>query len=490
MQTMTTFEQLYQRTKSGDILSSSSTDGASSRSHKRAVAELLGGSPTDLMHVTNSSGSPQRLRILESLKGWAARQRILIEVCETVSLTFDGETLSLVVLTDNRGKRSWRKFKSDPIEAIAEIARNRGKKLWLVPSGEICETATRVAASNYRQLPIDVAEFLDQAIAPAGYQPREDSPLLFDPGVGHSPDPASQRNSYLKELESESIAIFREAVASGKNTCMLFSMGKDSMVMLRLAQKAFAPNPIPFPLVVIDTRWKFQEMYRFRDFIEAEPSLQMIVYTNPEAIERDVNPFDFGSGPHTQITKTEALRQVLDQNGFEIIFGGGRRDEEKSRAKERIFSVRGLGHTWNPREQRPELWNISNTLLVENQTLRVFPISNWTEEDIWKYIEQEQIPLVPLYFAKRRPVVLRNGSILAVDDERIQIFPNEQIEFEWVRFRTLGCYPLTGATYSMSLTLPEIVRELDESDTSERISRVIDFDAGASMEQKKREGYF
>ena len=490
MQIVTRVDDLFQRTKSGEILSSGATDGDSSRSHKRAVAEFLGGTPIDLLQVADRGGSPQRLRILEAIKAWAGRQRILIEVCETVNLTHDGETLSLVVLTDNRGKRTWRQFTNDPIRAIAEIARSRGKKLWLVPSGEICEAATRVAMSNYRQLPIDVAEFMDQAIVPARHQADAKSPLLFDSGAKPSDAPNPQRNKYLKVLESESIAIFREAVAAGKNSCMLFSMGKDSMVMLRLAQKAFAPNPIPFPLVVIDTRWKFQDMYRFRDFIEAEPSLQMIVYTNPEAIERDVNPFEFGSGFHTQITKTEALRQVLDEHGFEVIFGGGRRDEEKSRAKERIFSVRGLGHTWNPREQRPELWNLFNTSLVENQTLRVFPISNWTEADIWKYIEQEQIPLVPLYFAKRRPVVFRNGSILAVDDERIEILPGEKIEFEWVRFRTLGCYPLTGATYSKSLTLPEIVRELDNSDTSERISRVIDFDAGASMEQKKREGYF
>jgi sulfate adenylyltransferase subunit 2 len=259
--------------------------------------------------------------------------------------------------------------------------------------------------------------------------------------------------------------------------------------MLRLAQKAFAPNPVPFPLVVIDTRWKFQDMYRFRQYV-ADSDLNIIVHINPEAISRDVNPFDHGSATHTQITKTEALRQILDEHGFDIIFGGGRRDEEKSRAKERIFSVRGAGHTWNPREQRPELWSAYNTTLTDEQTLRVFPISNWTEVDIWRYIEQEKIPLVPLYFAKRRPVISRNGSLIAVDDERIELQADEIIDFAWVRFRTLGCYPLTGATYSRALDLQQIVQELELSDTSERISRVIDFDNGASMEQKKREGYF
>jgi sulfate adenylyltransferase subunit 2 len=482
-------EDLFSRTVAGHIVSSTADSEHDLRSFQRAVSEFLGSGPTEMLSSTDASGAPQRVRILKALKAWAGRKRLLLELCELVSISYQSQELLIVVLTDNRGRRVWRKVDSEPLAALSELAADRGKKLWLIPSGVICNLAEELFQTGQHRLISESLEFLDQAVVPGPFTPQAGYAVKFD--FASRPDhDLEENNRYLENLEAESIAIMREAVASGHRTCMLFSMGKDSMVMLRLAQKAFAPNPVPFPLVVIDTRWKFQDMYRFRSHVESQPELNAIVHINPDAIARDVNPFEFGSATHTQITKTEALRQVLDANGFEMIFGGGRRDEEKSRAKERVFSIRGQGHTWNPREQRPELWNLYNTTLAENQTIRVFPISNWTEVDIWRYIEKERIALVPLYFAKRRAVISRNGSLLAVDDERIQIEPEERIEFEWVRFRTLGCYPLTGAAHSMATSLAEIVEELESSDTSERISRVIDFDSGASMEQKKREGYF
>lgn len=486
----TILEDLFARTAAGHIVSSAAESEHDSRSFQRAVSEFLGSGPTELLLSIDASGAPQRVRILEALKAWAARKRLLLELCELVSISYQNQEVLIVVLTDNRGRRVWKKVNSEPLAAMKELAADRGKKLWLIPSGAICNLAEELFQTGHHRLISESLEFLDQAVVPGPFTPPTGYSVAFDPHSLLETNPEGTSNRYLEELEAESIAIMREAVASGRKTCMLFSMGKDSMVMLRLAQKAFAPNPVPFPLVVIDTRWKFQDMYRFRSHIENQSELTAIVHINPDAIARDVNPFDFGSATHTQITKTEALRQVLDANGFEMIFGGGRRDEEKSRAKERVFSIRGQGHTWNPREQRPELWNLYNTSLAENQTIRVFPISNWTEVDVWRYIEKERIALVPLYFAKRRAVISRNGSLLAVDDERIQIDTEERIEFEWVRFRTLGCYPLTGAAHSMATSLTEIVEELETSDTSERISRVIDFDSGASMEQKKREGYF
>jgi len=271
---------------------------------------------------------------------------------------------------------------------------------------------------------------------------------------------------------------------------MLFSMGKDSMAMLTLARKAFSPGHLPFPLVIIDTRWKFQDMYRFREHLQADPQLSTIVYVNPEAIDRDVNPFSFGSATHTDITKTQALKKVLDEHRFDYVFGGARRDEEKSRAKERVFSVRNANHGWDPKNQRPELWNLYNTTLVSGQTMRVFPLSNWTELDIWRYLEREEVDLVPLYFSALRPFVMRNNALIMVDDERFPLDEGEEIFIDNIRFRTLGCYPLTGGVLSRATTIASIITELESSATSERSSRVIDFDQGASMEQKKKDGYF
>ncbi|MFW2357576.1 sulfate adenylyltransferase subunit CysD [Hydrogenophaga sp.] len=295
---------------------------------------------------------------------------------------------------------------------------------------------------------------------------------------------------HLRRLEAESIHILREAVAEADNPVMLYSVGKDSSVMLHLARKAFYPAPPPFPLLHVDTRWKFQEMYMFRDHMARASGMELLVHINPVAIAQNINPFDHGSAMHTDITKTEGLKQALDQHRFDVVFGGARRDEEKSRAKERIFSLRSPTHRWDPKQQRPELWQLYNTRRKPGESIRVFPLSNWTELDIWQYIHQEDIPVVPLYFAKERPVVVRNGMILMVDDARFRLLPGEQIVEKRVRFRTLGCYPLTGAVESSAQNLPEIVLELMQTRHSERQGRAIDRDASASMEKKKQEGYF
>ena len=295
---------------------------------------------------------------------------------------------------------------------------------------------------------------------------------------------------HLRHLEAESIHIIREAVAEAENPVMLYSVGKDSSVMLHLARKAFYPAPPPFALLHVDTRWKFQEMYRFRDQVAQASGMPLLVHINPDAIARDINPFDHGSALHTDVTKTEGLKQALDQHGFDLVFGGARRDEEKSRAKERIFSLRSAKHRWDPKQQRPELWNLFNTRKKPGESIRVFPLSNWTELDVWQYIHQEAIAVVPLYFAKVRPVVARDGMLLMVDDERFRFLPGEQVMQKRVRFRTLGCYPLTGAIESEADNLPKVVLELMRARHSERQGRAIDRDGSASMEKKKQEGYF
>ena len=294
----------------------------------------------------------------------------------------------------------------------------------------------------------------------------------------------------FSQLESESIEIFREVAATAARPVMLYSIGKDSSVMLRLAQKAFYPGPMPFPLLHIDTGWKFREMIAFRDRVVEEIGCQLIRYTNPRGAAEGIGPFTHGSAFHTDVMKTEALKQALDLHGFDVAFGGARRDEEKSRAKERIFSFRAPGHRWEPKAQRPELWNLYNTRIHPGESIRVFPLSNWTEADIWGYIEQEQIPIVPLYFAAPRPVVKRYGQWIMVDDHRLPLEPGEVPELRLVRFRTLGCYPLTAAVESSAVTLAEIVAETLGATTSERQGRVIDHDGAGSMERKKQEGYF
>ncbi|MFN8023701.1 MAG: sulfate adenylyltransferase subunit CysD [Acidimicrobiales bacterium] len=296
--------------------------------------------------------------------------------------------------------------------------------------------------------------------------------------------------THLERLEAESIHIIREAVAESSKPVMLYSIGKDSSVMLHLARKAFHPAPPPFPLLHVDTTWKFRAMYEMRDRMAAESGMELIVHRNPECVERGINPFDHGSAVHTDLWKTEGLKQALEQGGFDLAFGGARRDEEKSRAKERIFSLRSASHRWDPKAQRPELWRTYNVRHRLGESLRVFPLSNWTELDIWQYIHREQIPIVPLYLAAPRPTVVRDGVVLMVDDDRFRLAPGEQPVMRSVRFRTLGCYPLSGAIESTADTLTAVIREMLLTTTSERQGRLIDTDSAGSMERKKQEGYF
>jgi sulfate adenylyltransferase subunit 2 len=298
--------------------------------------------------------------------------------------------------------------------------------------------------------------------------------------------------THLERLEAEAIDIMREVVATAENPVMLYSIGKDSSVMLRLAQKAFAPAPPPFPFLHVDTTWKFQDMYAFRTRMAEEHGLNLLVHVNEDGIARGINPFDSGSVVHTDVMKTEALKQALDKYGFDAAFGGARRDEEKSRAKERIFSFRTEQHRWDPKNQRPELWRLYNARHRRGESIRVFPLSNWTELDVWLYIHREEIPIVPLYFADERPVVDRDGTWIMVDDERMEarLHPGEEPQLKRVRFRTLGCYPLSGAIESDADTLPKIIQEMLLARTSERQGRMIDHDESASMEKKKVEGYF
>jgi sulfate adenylyltransferase subunit 2 len=296
--------------------------------------------------------------------------------------------------------------------------------------------------------------------------------------------------THLQRLESDSIRIMREAVAEAENPVMLYSVGKDSAVMLHLARKAFFPSKPPFPLLHVDTTWKFREMYAFRDERVSEYGMDLLVHQNPEALRLGINPFDHGSAAHTDIWKTEGLKQALDHHKFDLAFGGARRDEEKSRAKERVFSLRSAQHRWDPKMQRPELWGLYNARKNPGESVRVFPLSNWTELDVWQYIHLESIPIVPLYFSAERPVVERNGTLIMVDDDRMPLEPGEVPQLRSVRFRTLGCYPLTGAVESTAATLPEIIQEMLLTTTSERQGRVIDHDSSGSMEKKKQEGYF
>ncbi|MBB3190908.1 sulfate adenylyltransferase subunit CysD [Halomonas cerina] len=319
------------------------------------------------------------------------------------------------------------------------------------------------------------------------HAPTRDSAVQAD---GALPGLTPRRLTHLQQLEAESIHIIREVAAEFSNPVMLYSIGKDSSVMLHLARKAFYPGPPPFPLMHINTTWKFREMIAFRDRMAAESGMDLIEHINEEGRAAGINPFDHGSSGYTDVMKTQALKQALDKYGFDAAFGGARRDEEASRAKERVFSFRDKHHRWDPKSQRPELWNLYNARINKGESIRAFPLSNWTELDIWQYIYLESIPIVPLYYAAPRPVVERDGMLVMVDDERLPLEDGEVPEEKWVRFRTLGCYPLTGAVESRADTLPEIIQEMLLTRTSERSGRAIDHDQAGSMEKKKREGYF
>lgn len=379
---------------------------------------------------------------------------------------------------DARGARFWVPMDSvsdtATQQALAHLQSHIGKPIAVFPHGLLAGQLRHTSSTS------------DIQLCPQAYRPVLPAGLSLS---GNS-KPELKPSPHLKRLESESIHILREAVAEAQNPVMMYSIGKDSSVMLHLARKAFYPAPPPFPLLHIDTRWKFQEMYLFRDFMARESGMELLVHTNPEAIEKNINPFDHGSALHTDITKTEGLKQALDHYKFDVVFGGARRDEEKSRAKERIFSPRTATHRWDPKNQRPELWNLYNARKSPGESIRVFPLSNWTELDIWQYIYQENIPMVPLYFAKPRPVVMRPGMTMMLGDERCRLLPGEEVQIKKVRFRTLGCYPLTGAIESEAETLEDILQEIIHARQSERQGRKIDTDSAGSMEKKKHEGYF
>jgi len=391
---------------------------------------------------------------------------------------------SLLVAEDGKGAKRWCCLPDGEISSLLaglEVLADARATIFF-PSGNLVATCRELKQQQNLSGDIEIAT----GHFPERVMSNDDS--LTETRTMAQTQPT--KLSHLDRLEAESLYIIREVMAHAENPVMLYSMGKDSAVMLHLARKAFYPSPPPFPLMHVDTRWKFQAMYDFRDTMAKAANMDLIIHTNPEGIEKDINPFDHGSALHTDIMKTQGLKQALDLHKFDVAFGGARRDEEKSRAKERVFSFRSSSHRWDPKNQRPELWNLYNCRKAPGESVRVFPLSNWTELDIWQYIYRENIPIVPLYFAAERPVVERNGMLIMVDDDRMKLLPGESIELKKVRFRTLGCYPLTGAVESSATDLPQIVLELLQSRTSERQGRAIDSDGGASMEKKKQEGYF
>ena len=396
---------------------------------------------------------------------------------------FEFKGSKFLFANDRRNGRLWVKIKSKKyihlIEGLKSFSKIRKKNIIILPNPNLLNELQGSEELNPKsKLSILIPQFIFQK------KEIDISKTTFSKKFN------LKKSSYLSDLEAESIHIIREVVSETKNPVMLYSVGKDSSVMLHLAKKAFYPSPPPFPLMHVDTRWKFQEMYLFRNWMAKKSNMKLITHINPEGVKANVNPFDHGSSIHTDIMKTQGLKQALDQYGFDAAFGGARRDEEKSRAKERIFSFRTANHQWDPKNQRPELWNLFNAKVNKSESIRVFPLSNWTELDIWQYIYQEQIPIVPLYFAKTRPIITRDGMLLMVDDERLNLQPHEKIELKKIRFRTLGCYPLTGAIESEADSIESIVLELLQSKTSERQGRAIDADSSNSMEKKKLEGYF
>lgn len=392
----------------------------------------------------------------------------------------------LLMANDGRGARRWVFVEQLDVEGVTTALDllTDGKPTWIWPHGAVTAVCRELQAKD-NSLKIELPSGNAVHLALTAY--RGTLQLAEYPDSPPRPD---DELTHLDRLEAESIHIMREVVAQAENPVMLYSVGKDSSVMLHLARKAFYPSPPPFPLMHVDTRWKFKAMYEFRDQMAQEVGMDLIVHINPDGVAKDMNPFDHGSALHTDVMKTQGLKQALDKYGFDVAFGGARRDEEKSRAKERVFSFRNEAHRWDPKNQRPELWNIYNGYKKPGEGIRVFPLSNWTELDIWQYIYREHIPIVPLYFAAERPVVERDGMLMMVDDDRMRMLPGEEIETRRVRFRTLGCYPLTGAFESEADNLSSIVLELLQSRTSERQGRAIDSDSAGSMEKKKQEGYF
>ena len=437
--------------------------------------------PIPLEELTDPDGRPIRALVANWFDEDLRKKKYL-----SLTLQLFSSILGPHVLlgTDARGGRRWRYVTGDLdaktlLQELEQLLGTRNAVLWPAPElhnvfqAIVDENGShKITGESGQKWQLGLFAFHESGI------PKKIAPRL------------NKVRGHLDDLEAESIHIMREVAAQADNPVMLYSVGKDSSVMLRLALKAFAPSKPPFPLLHVDTRWKFQEMYEFRQFVMDDTGMEVIRHVNPEGIEKDINPFDHGSELHTHIMKTEGLKQALDQYGFDVAFGGARRDEEKSRAKERVFSFRSPTHQWDPKNQRPEVWNLYNGYKKSGESIRVFPLSNWTEQNIWEYIYRENIPIVPLYFAKERPVVYRDGTWFLVDDDRYRLNEDDKIELKKVRFRTLGCYPLTGGFESEADQIDEIVLEVLTSRTSERQGRKIDSDTNASMEKKKLEGYF
>ncbi len=434
-----------------------------------------------------------------------AKYSVIQQVCETAlkkkaviftaALYRVNSDYTALFASDTFNNRRWIFLESDKIDisrlesALVSLLTVEASDVVLLPSGQLvkhCRKLIRQWKTNSLTSTKDGVRTL--RIALEIYSHSRADILAFTNNRLHKS--STNHMSHLDNLEAESIYIIREVIAEANNPVMLYSVGKDSSVMLHLARKAFYPSTPPFPLLHIDTRWKFQSMYDFRDHMAQESGMELLIHINPEAIEKNINPFEHGSALHTDITKTQGLKQALDHYKFDVAFGGARRDEEKSRAKERVFSFRTSSHLWDPKNQRPEVWHLYNDRKNPGESIRVFPISNWTELDIWQYIYREQIPIVPLYFAQERPVVERDGMLIMIDDDRMKLSPKEKIQIKKIRFRTLGCYPLTGAIESDADDLASVVLELLSSKTSERQGRAIDSDSSASMEKKKQEGYF
>ena len=466
----------------------------------RSTERLLSGSGllpdvVELNELLDEHDKPPRWRVISSLASVAKKKRDLSLIVQAHSHAEMGVVL---FANDGRAGRRWLFLKEFPEShdleaALKALSGGRDTIFW--PHGKITAVFRNLAQEKKsHELVCEAGNRLELGVS--AYQPVivDDShgkqKIKTFPTEERMLSESNQGLSHLDRLEAESIHIMREVMAQAENPVMLYSVGKDSSVMLHLAKKAFYPSPPPFPLMHVDTRWKFQEMYQFRDQAVAECGMDLIVHINPEGVEKNINPFDHGSALHTDVMKTEGLKQALDKYGFDVAFGGARRDEEKSRAKERVFSFRTNTHRWDPKNQRPELWSLYNGYKAKGDSIRVFPLSNWTELDVWQYIYRESIPIVPLYYAAERPVVERDGMLIMVDDDRMKLHEDEKIKIKQVRFRTLGCYPLTGAVESDADDLSSIVLELLQSRTSERQGRAIDSDSSGSMEKKKQEGYF
>ena len=460
---------------------------ASQRTIERAINDdMILPVARKLDQVTDEHGNPLSHLVSENLEADAKQKRHPSLVIQYQSRE-DGFVL---MANDGRLGRKWLWFDGDLTSGelrqfLDALSRDYQKPLLIWPHASLVPVARQLVANNKSQK-LSLPAGGSATLALTAYRPNVVS-------LETTQTRKVERNmemSHLDRLEAESMHIIREVMAEAENPVMLYSIGKDSSVMLRLAEKAFYPSKPPFPLLHVDTRWKFQAMYEFRDKIAEQTGMDLIVHINPEGIEKNINPFDHGSSLHTDIMKTQSLKIALDKYKFDVAFGGARRDEEKSRAKERVFSFRTSTHRWDPKNQRPELWDLYNGRKNPGESIRVFPLSNWTELDIWEYIHRENIPIVPLYYAAERPVIERDGMLMMVDDDRLKLFPGEKIQTKRVRFRTLGCYPLTGAIESDADDLPKILLELLEARTSERQGRAIDSDSSGSMEKKKQEGYF